>query len=68
MSRDLIAMAEKVYADISSDGKPAPPLNPCPACGKESVEHTPDPVNLAPRMICCFDNCRHIVVGVLPKR
>lgn len=67
MTRDLIEMAEEVYAGISSDGVIAVPLNPCPACGRESVEHTPDPDNYAPRMICCFNDCRHVRNG-LPKR
>jgi hypothetical protein len=67
MSKDLVALAEQVYACVSSDGVRAEPNNPCTSCGRESVEHSPDPETMAPRMICCFDDCRAVRFGT-PRR
>lgn len=67
MSRDLVAMADEVYAGVSSDGIVVHPRNPCPFCGKESAEHTPDPDTGAWRMICMTESCRFVYAGK-PKR
>lgn len=54
---ELVEMADKVFADISSDGQSGKPLWPCTTCGKETLEHTPDPTTGAARRICCMSQC-----------
>ena len=38
----------------------APPRFPCPLCGKETLEHTPDPHGTA-RRICSAATCRNVI-------
>lgn len=64
MSNDKMSMSDLVYVEVSSDGVVPKILNPCPECGRQAVEHTPDPKDRMPRMICCFDDCRHVYLGV----
>ncbi len=41
------------------------PLNPCLKCGRQAVEHTPDPEDSRKqRMICMSEDCRHVWYGV----
>ncbi len=67
MTDDLkaeLTPSEKVYEGVSSDGVIPTILNPCLECGRQAVEHKPDPKTRMPRMICCFEDCRHVWDGV----